>query len=282
MAERGRVSEFQSLAEVLPSFFDNLLHGAPPVIYETGIVPVRQGEAWGLTARPGAGKTTLVMGMTFDALHAHPDLCAVVANVEMSWRQLVEKEVARLSGVPYAQIQSREFRSVADHVVKAEAAQAAIAQVAPRLSFVGPPFTIEAVDRAIDKTGARWVVLDYLQRFRPYDDDNRNPSETRLRVNECMALARGLAEQERAVLIVSAAARTGQGRSGYEGLGLGSFRESSEVEFGADSIFTLENDDKGCWLRPHKTRYYQGKPIKLDWDGDSQRFTKAGGGKLNV
>jgi hypothetical protein len=274
------MSEYRPLSELLPKFCANLLTGPPPVIYQTGIVPVRRGEVLALTARPGAGKTALIMGMTCDALHHHPDLHAVVANVEMSWEQLLEREISRVSGVKYGWIQSRQFRSVADYVARVEAAQATIAKVAARLMFVGSPFTLQAVDRAIEQHDARWVVLDYLQRFQPFDDDSRNPPDARLRVNECMNLVRGLADQGRAMLVVSAASRTGQGKDKYADLGLGSFRESSELEFGGDSIFTLDRDDDGhCLLKPHKTRYYQGREVMLDWDGDSQRFTRADGGK---
>jgi replicative DNA helicase len=271
------MSECHTLSEVLPGFFDDLLRGAPPVVYDTGIIPVRQGEVVAITAPPGAGKTCLVMAMTFDALHGCADLSAVVANVEMSWQQLVEREVSRSSGVPYDWIRTREFRGVPDLVARVESAQTAIAQVAARMTFVSPPMTLEAVDRTIDDTGARWVVLDYLQRIPPYDDPARNPPDTRLRVNEAMCLVRGLADQGRAVLVVSAASR-GSGKAAYADMGLGSFRESSELEFGADTVFTLNTEEAHYLLRCHKSRFGRRHDIHLDFDGEHQRFTRIDGG----
>ena len=274
--------KYQPLSELLPSFFDDLLTGPPPVIYQTGIVPVRRGEVLTIGSPPGYGKTALVMAMTTDALHHHPDLSAVVGNVEMTWRQLAEREVSRVSGVPYDWILNRQFRTMPALVSKVEQAQTTIAAVAARMTFLPRPITLEAADRVIDQTGARWVVLDYIQRIPPYDDPARNSPDMRLRLGQTMDLVRGLAEQGRAVLVVSAVGR-GSGPEPYSNLGLGSFRESSEVEFSSDSVATLNHDSKGNYrLKIHKGRYQRIGEIALKWDGDSQQFTRTDGGKTDA
>ena len=61
-----------------------------------------------------------------------------------------------------------------------------------------------------------------------------------------MGLVRQFADAGVAVLVVAALARgrDSKGRSSYsEGLGLASFRETSELEYGADDAFILLPDD---------------------------------------
>jgi len=80
-------------------------------------------------------------------------------------------------------------------------------------------------------------------------------------------------------VVVSAVGRTkdARGRSSYQGdgLNLASFRESSELEFGADDAFMLTPDDEtdeGVTLRHLKSRHGQCGDINLKFDARLQRF----------
>ena len=90
-----------------------------------------------------------------------------------------------------------------------------------------------------DATGADVIVIDYIQRFTIPSDD----SEARHRVNRMMDYLRRFASAGVAVVVISAVGRSRDraGRSSYasEGLSLASFRESSELEFGADDALIL-------------------------------------------
>ena len=66
-----------------------------------------------------------------------------------------------------------------------------------------------------------------------------------------------------------------RGRNSYaEGLGLASFRESSELEYGADSAFILSPDGDGVVTLKHlKDRHGECRDIPLRFDGARQSFT---------
>ncbi len=64
-------------------------------------------------------------------LSLNPTLRAVVANVEMSPSRLLDRQLARLSGVPLTTIRRRQV--VPDDVEKIGKAMTRISQVVPRL-----------------------------------------------------------------------------------------------------------------------------------------------------
>lgn len=75
----------------------------------------------------------------------------------------------------------------------------------------------------------------------------------------------------------------GSGRSSYDakGLSLASFRESSELEFGADDAFILTASDKTepgtHTLRHLKSRNGECRDVSLRFEGPLQRFTPVAG-----
>ena len=91
-----------------------LLAGTVPVLYDIG------GPQWAsveigpelitcLAGPPGAGKTCLAMGWTFEALERTPDLKAVVANVEMTPRVLLDRQLSKMTGLLASDIRFRRF-----------------------------------------------------------------------------------------------------------------------------------------------------------------------------
>jgi replicative DNA helicase len=88
------------------------------------------------------------------------------------------------------------------------------------------------------------------------------------------------------VIVVAAVARTKdkKGRSCYsaDGLNLASFRESSELEFGADDAFILVPDgDDAVTLRHLKARHTEAKDLTLAFDRSCQRFTSTDTGSTS-
>jgi replicative DNA helicase len=82
------------------------------------------------------------------------------------------------------------------------------------------------------------------------------------------------------LIVVAAVARTKdkRGRSSYasDGLNLASFRESSELEFGADDAYILMPEPKTAdvmILRHLKSRHGETRDIRLSFDKPHQRFT---------
>ena len=237
-----------------------------------GGIECAPGQILLLGGPPGAGKTGLAMQGTVDALRLCTDVRALVCNVEMPPAALLERQIARLSGVPLTRIRNRQTSPEEADVM--ERAIATLESIASRLSFLRPPFELECVARGADTVGANLIVLDYLQRFRIGEGE-----EARHGVNRLMDMLRQFADAGMAIMVLSAVGRTrdSKGRSSYagEGLNLASFRESSEIEFGADNAYILHDEDREAstvLLRHLKSRYGECRDIALHFNRPIQRF----------
>ena len=114
--------------------------------------------------------------------------------------------------------------------------------LADRLCFVRPPYNLTNLSVTTDAFDAGRIMVDHIQRIAPPGEHNDQQGS----VNATMDYLRQFADAGKAVIVVSAVGRTkdSKGRSSYdgEGLNLASFRESSELEFGADDAFILHPD----------------------------------------
>ncbi len=276
-------AQFQSAADVLARWRDDVLSGKPPTFYPVGNgelarIEIGPGTVTLLGGAPGAGKTALSLQFLVDALRLTPTLRAVVCNVEMPPAVLLDRQLARLSGIDLAAIRYR--RLGADHADRIDQAMNTLEPLAERLAFVRPPFDLANVAATADAFGADLLLLDYIQRIPPPGDH----ADKRGAVNATMDYLRQFADAGTAVIVVSAIGRTrdGKGRSSYagEGLNLASFRESSELEFGADDAFIMvADDDQGdaVTLRHLKSRHGEARDLALTFHRKHQRFTPAGG-----
>jgi replicative DNA helicase len=226
-----------------------------------------------LGGAPGAGKTALVMQWAFDALRLTPSLRVCVCNVEMSPRALLDRQLARLSGIPLSLIRHRKLTE--EHGARVEAGLHTLEPLAERLVFVRPPFDLVNVAATVDTFESDLLVLDYIQRIPPGGEHG----DGRAAVNATMSFLRHFADAGVAVLVVSALGRSRdrRGRSTYDGadLSLASFRESSELEYGADDAFILTPDKTArdrVLLRHLKSRHGATQDIPLLFDRPRQRF----------
>ncbi len=229
---------------------------------------------------PGAGKTAFTMQAAVDALRLTPTLRALVCNVEMPAGVLLDRQLARLSGIDGETIRYRRF--AAEHGDRLDQGLRTLESVADRLAFVRPPFDLANVAASADAFGAELLLLDYIQRIAPPGEH----ADKRGSVNATMDYLRQFADAGVAVLVVAAVGRTKdkKGRTSYsgDGLNLASFRESSELEFGADDAFILVADDEDAddatvtaTLRHLKARHTQPRDLVLEFDRRTQRFTEA-------
>ncbi len=280
-------ARYQTAADVVDSWREDVLTGKAPVLY-----PVSSGALSGIElgpglvvligGPPGSGKSALVMQLVIDALRLTPELRAVVCNIEMPPDVLFDRQLARLSGVELNMIRYRQLESV--HADRIDQAMNTLEPLAERLAFVRPPFDLANVAAAADDCRADLIVLDYIQRIRPPGQhESRRGS-----VDATMDYLRQFADAGVAVVVVAAVARTKDryGRSSYtgDGLNLASFRESSELEFGADSAYILvptPKDDALVTLRHLKARYTALQDVELAFDRPRQRFSSAAGPEGN-
>jgi replicative DNA helicase len=252
-------------------------------------VEIAPGRVVLLGGAPSAGKTALIMQWVFDGLFLNPALRVVVANVEMSPSRLLDRQLARLSDVPLTTIRRRQI--VSDDHDKIRKALVRISQVVPRLGFVKAPYHLDRIGDAATDHNANLIVLDYAQRIEPPDKFNA----MRDRINSLMSIVRQLADAGVGILAAAALTRSrdGKGRSSYEGkhLSLASFRESSELEYGADDaflIFPTEPDAdpnepvRLVTLKHEKSRDGETKDVVLTFHRRFQRFEDAGWSGVTV
>jgi replicative DNA helicase len=279
MNARRTRAQFQLAADTFDTWRDDVLTGQPPVLYPIGNSELARIEIGPklvtlLGGAPGAGKTAFTMQAVVDALRLTPTLRALVCNIEMPPTVLLDRQLARLSGIDVTSIRYR--RLGAEHADRLDRALHTLEAVADRLCFVRPPFDLSNVAAAADTFEADLIVLDYIQRIRPPGEHG----DRRGSVDATMNFLRRFADADCAVIVVAAVGRTKdrQGRSSYDadGLNLASFRESSELEFGADDAFLLVRDRKHLGrvvLRHLKARHTEARDVFLDFDRPLQRFT---------
>jgi len=273
-----------SLGSLLDSVREDLFSGKRPVQYAVasepwGSIALRPGDVIGLAAPPGSGKSALAMQFTVDALRQHPDARCLLVNVEMSPAKLIERQISRLSGVSYTDIDGRTMIGL--HARQIEAAIATLGSIGDRLFFMREPYDLETIALSLQDVQPTILVLDYVQRI----ECCGGQLEARIRLNNVMSEARNIASAGIAVMLVSAVGRTTSKRNGgYNSreLGMGSFRESSEIEYGVDDAFVLTDEDgsgetngdvpRTMILRHVKSRNHQRKDLRLEFDGAVQQF----------
>jgi replicative DNA helicase len=194
---------------------------------------------------------------------------------------LLDRQLARLAEIDLTLIRHR--RLGVDHAGAVECGMQSLEDLADRLAFVRPPFDLANVARSADAFDAGLIVLDYIQRVAtPGEHGDRRGA-----VSQTMDYLRQFADAGVAIVVVAALARSkdAKGRSSYsDGLSLASFRETSELEYGADDAFILAPGDgstgdsapTSCVVLKHlKSRHGESKDIALTFDRKHQRFTPA-------
>ncbi len=273
-------AKYLAATDAFDDWRDDVLSGTPPTLYPVGTdamqrIEIGPGIVTLVGGPPGTGKTALVMQWVADALRLTPELRAVVCNVEMSPGVLMDRQLARLSGVDLTAIRHRQLGAA--HAERIDAGLLTLESFADRLAFCKAPFDLANAAATVDDFGAGLLILDYIQRIAPPGTHDAQRSS----VNATMNYIRQFADAGVAVIVVAAVGRTkdSKGRSSYagDGLNLASFRESSELEFGADDAFILVRDDEDdgdlVRLRHFKSRHGETRDIPLNFDRPLQRFT---------
>jgi replicative DNA helicase len=224
---------------------------------------------------PGAGKTAFITQVIVESLRLNPEKRALIANCEMSPEALLDRQLARLSGVSAETIRNRRFTE--QHRDRVASGIATLESISERLAFLGSPFSLDNVANSASMHSADIIVIDYIQRFSVPGKE----SESRVRVAKVMDDLRRFASLGVVVVALSAVGRSkdDKGRSSYGGAGLNlaSFRESSELEFGADDAFILapiaENKPGTLILKHLKCRHGQPTDLHLRFDRKHQTFS---------
>ncbi len=272
-------AHFISASSIIDTWAADLLTGKPPILWRVGkgFDPVELGPGMVclVGGAPGAGKTALTMQWVVDALRTDASLRVMVANIEMTPRTLLDRQLARLAGLDASWIRFRRLTGQEDRV---HAGLDVLRSISDRLAFHDGPPTLVQVAENVDAFGAQLLVLDYVQRFSLGD----KAQDKRAELDDIMGHIRRFANGGLGVLVVSAMARQkGATGSNYAGLGLASFRGSGELEFGGDQCWTLAKVKEGDKYSPvrlscHKNREgEEGISLLLNFDRMRQTFTLA-------
>lgn len=272
----------RTVNSLLTELRDDVFSGKPPEEFAIanepwGTFAFRPGDVVAIAAPPGMGKTAFISQGATDALRLHANASCLICNVEMPPTTILERQVSRLSGIAYEDIARRVGFTGRTHLINS--AFATLESIGDRMAFMGPPFSIEHVVDAVRMMQPRILVLDYIQRLSCCD----GVADNRVRLNSIMHETRVIASAGVSVVLISAVARTPSKKGGGYNpneLGMGSFRESSEVEYGADDAFVMveEGDSDamtGCRtvvMKHVKSRNHRRCDIRLEFDGSIQRF----------
>jgi replicative DNA helicase len=234
-----RQARFTAGSELFTVWGENVRSGKGPVLYRHAFPhpEVGPGLVTLIGGAPGGGKTAFTTMMGIEMLRFQPELRVLIANCEMSPEALLNRQLARLSGIDAEAVRHRRLGP--EHEERLAVGLATLESVVNRLAFLNAPFDLGNVAATADAFGAKVIICDYIQRFTLPTEDH----EARHRVNRIMDYLRQFAAQGVAVIVVSAVGRTKDkaGRSSYsgDGLSLASFRETSELEYGADDALIM-------------------------------------------
>ena len=191
---------------------------------------------------------------------------------------LLERQLARLSGVPLGVIRKRQLDD--EQRSKLAAGLDALRPILGRLTFVGSPFCTANVAHAAMTVGASVVVVDYVQRFKPGDS---RQLEERASIDAVMGELRTFCNAGLAVLAIAAlnrvSTRPTRGSNAGAGLSLSSFRGSAELEYACDDAYLMSGGSAPgdpVIMSHAKSRYGACKDITLTFDKPFQRFIPDG------
>ncbi len=272
-------AKYSVASDLLDAWYEDIQSGKPPVRFRVhgealNLFELAPGFITLLGGPPGVGKTAFTMQCVFNALRLQKGLRVAVCNVEMTPESLLERALAYHSGVPLTSIRDRQIKSEKAQK-QLSAGLEILKSVAPRICFVRPPFEIGNALTAAEDFEADLLVVDYMQRIGVKGEEYGSRGQ----VDAAMAYLRKSALAGLAILAVSAVSRSkgANGGSSYDpdATGLASFRESSELEYGADSAYILvPSDDLGdqVLLKGVKNRHGETRSITMHFQKRIQRF----------
>jgi replicative DNA helicase len=258
----------------LAGWSDDVLNGKPPARWPAGSgaleqFPLGPGQVCLIGGPPEAGKTALANQLAFDAVRLTQDLKALVTCCETPLGVLLDRQLARLSAVPYRLIRGRTLTQ--EHRPAVAAGFATLNVIAGRVAFHTGAFALDAVADAADGFGADLLVIDYLQRLSAPGTHRDKRSMT----NAVLDTFRRFADAGRGLLVLSSVGRqpNRRGQSSYDGLSLASFKESGDIEYAADDCFIMTPPaDRWAVLKHFKARHAEPADIPLRADLGLMRF----------
>lgn len=251
---------------------------ATPVV-ETGFGPLDALGGGGLAlggvtviaAPPSVGKSAFALQAALGAVSLDASLRVAWAAGEMSMEAIARRAICRWS----ADKQPVSMSGAAQRTPGSQqVADELLAAVASRFHIVQPPLTADGLEAAIDATGARLVVIDYLQLVSLI-----GASDRRAEVDGLVKRIRAFTLQKNtATVVVSNVAKNVTSETRIGGIG----KESAEIDFAADLLLlgiADEHEDanglRAVRWKVAKNRHGPCHDLETVFDGRLQTFTPA-------
>lgn len=262
--------------DVFTSVTQGLISGEADTLFDCGkafpMLEVGPGLMTVIGAPPGRGKTALSMQVLYDAVANETGLQAVVASLEVTADTLVKRRLAMLAGVSFDAIR---FNNLTELQRQKLANESEFKAVLANVGFVKRNHSglgdLEELLRFRKTPGL--LLLDYVQLF---GDTESNAQD---RGMQTMKTAMRFCDAGWAVIAVSAV-----NRSSYAKGDIGSFRDTSSIEYSGTSAYMLDEvgeyaDDESkppireMKLRALKNRNGGLRSIDLVFDGPKMLFS---------
>lgn len=236
--------------------------------FDTSIGSLMCGELTLLAARPSVGKTAL--GLQIAEHVATKGKRVLVASLEMRDRELVDRMLAKHSGVNGRRIRSRTID--AGDLSRLRGASGAMADM--QLQVWSPPRATASQIRAVAKLeqsrgGLDFVVVDYVGLIR----SGRQVKDARERVSDAGAAMKSLAKElDVPVLCLAQLNREAETQTP----GLQNLAESGTLEADADMVIFLHKqhrEDATAEMIVAKNRNGEIGSVELNWHRESTQFT---------
>lgn len=223
-------------------------------------------------APPSVGKSALALQACLGALDIDPNLRVVWCMGEMTMEAMARRATCHWStryGQHPVTMASAERRSDLAN----GSAQTLKMKIGDRLQLVAPPLSIGKIEDAVVESGARLLVIDYIQLVEMEAADRRAEIDGVVKRIRRLSLERNVA-----VLAISNIAKGVGADTRIGAIG----KESSELDFAADLLLLgdpdLERDQDGNrlvrWMCK-KNRHGPCEDIITKFDGQLQTFADA-------
>jgi replicative DNA helicase len=223
-----------------------------------------------LVACPNVGKSALSLQMTLAALVHDQELRAVWGLGEMT-PQALARRAACVASTMLDGCEAVTMQGAGDRTKAARAANVALCNViGDRLAIIPAPLTVDRIEERVIATGARLVVIDYLQLIRGGDAKDRVQE-----LEHIIGRIRDLAiTRECAAVCISSTSRATDSSSRIGQLAKG----ATEIDYAVDLLYLGEADEHSgnvTWFCK-KARNLERRDLLLQFDGASQTYGPQG------
>ena len=251
------------------SWFDDATDGGLPI-----------GGLVAFVAPPGVGKTAIMTQLALSAM-AYDESCRVVMAAGEGSLASIGRKLAVTGSRIFPGCSGIGMHEPGDSDRSSVAARTVAMAIGDRLSIIQSPLSVEAIESRIVQTGARLVVIDYLQLI-------RGPEAGRDRVSDLDAIVGQIRDfairHDVAVMFASSMAKTSNtttSRAGQLSRGSGEIDYACEIVYAAEveeqngRPLIAEDGTKGVTWRCAKARNLEPKDLVLRFHGETQRYIAA-------